>query len=388
MNTKFLISSILITSVAVANAQINVQGDGSDGVLNVTSSRTIDLRLARQAAWNDSNIGNNGNGIYDASKRAIVFKYSSVNISSGATLTFTNHPSRCPVVWLVSGAGTNDGNVTITGTLNLNGTYSDNQYFSEPGAGGFRGGPNNWKGAGLGIGGGSGDANYSATHTSYPYGNPTCIPLIGGSGGRGSFYSGGGGGGAILIACAKTLAINGTIGANGAQPYSTGAGSAGAVRLVANSITGSGGISTLPDGRIRLESNTISGSIYSTPQTVPVIPSNPVKLWPSDDAPTAQIISVDNGGTPLDPIAGMDTSADVNISKLVTLDTVVKIRTRNFPTDGTVKLRVASKYSGTASLLTAAPDPTANNSLTEATWVVTFKFAEGYSCLQAIATKQ
>jgi hypothetical protein len=53
-----------------------------------------------------------------------------------------------------------------------------------------------------------------------------------------------------------------------------------------------------------------------------------------------------------------------------------------------VKLRVASKYSGTASLLTATLDSNTSNSTAEATWVATFKFGEGYSCLQAIATKQ
>lgn len=42
----------------------------------------------------------------------------------------------------------------------------------------------------------------------------------------------------------------------------------------------------------------------------------------------------------------------------------------------------------TATLLTATLDNTTTNTNTAATWVVSFKFDEGYSCLQTIATKQ
>ena len=72
--------------------------DGSDDALNVTVSTNIDLSLAVTGAWDANNAANAGKGIYDASKWAVVFKYSSVNIAPGATVTFSNHPSRAPVV--------------------------------------------------------------------------------------------------------------------------------------------------------------------------------------------------------------------------------------------------------------------------------------------------
>src|SRR4029077_18821628 len=89
--------------------------DGSDGALIVTANTNIDLSLAVTGVWSNNNAGNFGKGIYDPDKWAVVFKYSSVNIANGATVTFSNHPTHAPVVWLVS------SNVTIDGTLSLDG---------------------------------------------------------------------------------------------------------------------------------------------------------------------------------------------------------------------------------------------------------------------------
>jgi len=105
-------------------------------------------------SWDANNSANAGKGIYDAAKWAVVFKYTSVTIDAGATLTFTNHASRAPVVWLVS------GNVTIAGNVRLNGASAvASPGLAEPGPGGFRGGmsyftPGVAGSAGLGPGGG------------------------------------------------------------------------------------------------------------------------------------------------------------------------------------------------------------------------------------------
>src|ERR1035441_9659321 len=105
-------------------AQLNIPSDGSDGALVISSDTVIDLSQAVTGNWTNNNTANAGKGVYDPAKWAVVFKYSSVNIANGATLTFTNHPTHAPVVWLVA----ND--VTINGTLSLDGqaiglTYSD-----------------------------------------------------------------------------------------------------------------------------------------------------------------------------------------------------------------------------------------------------------------------
>ena len=96
-------SSLLSTALST-RAAITVPGaDGSDGVLNIIADTEIDLSQAVTGAWDLANGANAGKGVYDAAKWAVVFKYSSVTVAAGKTLTFKNHASRAPVVWLVSG---------------------------------------------------------------------------------------------------------------------------------------------------------------------------------------------------------------------------------------------------------------------------------------------
>ena len=97
----------------------------------------------------------------------------------------------------------------------------------------------------------------SASHATQPgngapapgaapiYGNTFLLPLIGGSGGGGinsiNGGGGGGGGGAILIASSGRIGLNGLLQAHGGGGGATD-GSGGAVRFVANTITGTGAI--------------------------------------------------------------------------------------------------------------------------------------------------
>jgi hypothetical protein len=106
--------------------------------------------------------------VYDSEKWAVVFKYSSVTIQGGATVTFRNHASRAPVVWLVN------GDVTIDGTVSLDGQNSLwAPWLAEPGPGGSRGGsgsyaPGATEAAGFGPGGGpiSGGVGYGGSFAS------------------------------------------------------------------------------------------------------------------------------------------------------------------------------------------------------------------------------
>ncbi len=96
----------------------------------------IDLSQAITGQWNADNSANPGNGVYDPTMWAVVFKYAGVNIPSGVTVTFLNHASRCPVVWLVQ------GNCTIAGSVVLDGeSYTSDGSIPESGPGGFRGAP-------------------------------------------------------------------------------------------------------------------------------------------------------------------------------------------------------------------------------------------------------
>lgn len=117
MKPSLLSASLLSLAHALIrpiHAGIAIPGaDGSDGALNITQDSVIDSSKATTGKWDDNNSANAGNGVYDPEKWAVVFKYTSVNVLAGKKLTFKNHATRAPVVWLVS------GNVTIGGTVDL-----------------------------------------------------------------------------------------------------------------------------------------------------------------------------------------------------------------------------------------------------------------------------
>jgi hypothetical protein len=82
-----------VIMISSACAQLSVPSDGSDGALNITSNTVIDLSKALTKTWSDPS---SGNGIYDSNQWAVVFKYGSVNITTGAMVTFTNHYANPP----------------------------------------------------------------------------------------------------------------------------------------------------------------------------------------------------------------------------------------------------------------------------------------------------
>lgn len=363
----------LFASTSLLQAQLIIPSDGSDGALSISANTVIDLSQAVTGSWDANNSANAGKGIFDPAKRAIVFKYSSVNINASRTVTFINHPTRAPVVWLVQ------GNVTIAGTLSLNGAVTPgNNLLAEPGPGGFRGGASGSLGTGAGLGvGGANTGNSLASYASV-YGNPSIVPLIGGSGGLG----GTAGGGAILIAAAGSIQVTGSVtslGIAGGFPNYSG-GSGGAIRLVANSISGSGTIDVRNDGRIRLEANNVSGSLVTLPQTIAVAPATPPTIWPGNEAPTVKITNVDSSAAPAVPTAPLDLAADVGVS--TNGASTVTIQTTNFPTNGNVQVRAAPKF-GTAAWTTAVFQ---SGDSTSATWTATVTFPTGFTTLQARAT--
>ncbi|HVV01181.1 MAG TPA: hypothetical protein VHH88_07435 [Verrucomicrobiae bacterium] len=349
-------------------AQLAIPSDGSDGALIINGgTNVIDLSQAVTGTWSDNNSANAGKGIYDPNKWAVVFKYSSVTIASNATVTFKNHITHAPVVWLVG------GDVTINGTLSLNGingSIQDPVNLSEPGPGGFRGGAMDQSNLGHGSGFGPGGYynDYGGYSDYHAYGNLQILPLIGGSGGSGGAANcftanGGGGGGAILVAAAGTATVNGNIQADGGRYTGCGAwgGSGGAVRLVANQIIGSGRIEAIGDhpGRVRLEATATSASLSTDPLVSAVSP-DPLVIWPAADAPTASVISIGGQVAPADPKAIMSGSNGADDVTIATNSAVtILVQTQNFPTNGTVnvfvKPRNAPQSIYTASLVNGTP---------------------------------
>lgn len=386
-----LLLAALFGGLISAHAQLTIPSDGSDGAFNPSANVEIDLGLAANGAWTAAG---SGNGVYDASKWAVVFKYSSVNIPMGVKVTFKNHPSYAPVVWLVQ------GNVTIAGEVNVAGkngsSTADGRLIpTECGPGGFRGGAQGPSGYGQGLGpGGAQPASHRAT-----YGNPQILPLIGGSGGSsfnfGGLFHGAGGGGAILIAASTSISVSGLIDANsGAQVRSDGYvsarnGSGGAIRLVANSVTGAGQLTALGypetsyggDGRIRVESNSFASSVQTFPETIGVPPANPPVIWPAANAPTAKVVSVDAVNAPADPHAPLVAGADVAIQNSNQVN--ILIETTNFPIEGVVQLNITPKF-GNRTTLNATR---LSGDITSATWRVQTTLPQGFVTLQARATQ-
>lgn len=394
MKPANLLPVIALCAVAgTAKAAINIPTDGSDGAFSPTSSTVVDLSQAVTGTWSDPNTANAGKGIYDPNKWAVVYKYSSVNIPSGVTVTFKNHPSKAPVVWLVN------GNVTISGTgmVNLNGadTITDD-LTTEPGPGGFRGGArgSQYSVAGTGFGPGAGNTYSSygtkGTTSSGPvYGNVQILPLIGGSGGGGyvTTGSGGAGAGAILIAATGSITVGGYIYAVGGSALYGGTG--GSIRLLADSITitrvnalyapGSNGGG---NGRIRLEANQFSLiTITPAPSTAPPIFPNPV-IFP-DNPPKVSITSVDTIPVSPDPTPDfVPTNATlVNIAKTTAVN--VHIAATNIPSTWTVTVRAAPKNGGEV----VATATKFSGDDVSSVWTADIVMPLGYNALQVRAVK-
>jgi hypothetical protein len=374
-------------------------GANSDGELSITADTVIDLSKATTGTWDQDNTANQGNGVYDPQKWAVVFKYTSVNVLAGKKLTFKNHATRAPVVWLVS------GNVTIAGTVDLSGeSYTGagitfhpvnsplGGRLAEPGPGGFRGGAP-WRGgdvrqaAGFGFGGvnssnneGRGGAYGSGGAGSY--GNPSLIPLIGGSGGGGSLidpggvgnnsgWGGGAGGGAILVAAIGDVTINnGSIQALGGNGY-TGAGSGGGIRVICSRLLGNGSIDAVGGnalspgavGRIRLERVSVSAELTTTPapSTIDLPNDSTALIWSPVGAPEARILSVNNTQAPADPQAAFgaytpDVALPIGSNATVIVETIkveqasrviVRVTPRNGMTVNGVQVRNATEVNAT-----------------------------------------
>lgn len=409
MKTRHLLAGLsLMAATSVLQADIVVPGaNGTDGPLVITANTVIDLSQAVTGTWDQDNTANVGKGVYDSAKWAVVFKYSSVTVNAGATVTFKNHPSRAPVVWLVN------GDVTIAGTVSLNGQgYVDSPLIAEPGPGGFRGGSGYFS-AGVGVGSGFGVGGASEQRGGSfgsvggggvaTFGNPALIPLIGGSGGGGDVNArpgGGAGGGAVLLACAGTVSVTGSILSNGGNGISSGfsayleagGGSGGGIRIVCENMSGNGILSAIGGtgwqaggvGRIRIERTAVLGTqnITPDPSVVALTAGSTALLWPPNDAPKVEIISVGGVNSPADPRAAFGAQgADVILPQGTT--TPVIIRTENVESASTVQVRITPRSNANFTTVNATIDTSATglpaNTLQ---WIANVPTNVGYSALQ------
>jgi len=232
--------------------------------------------------------------------------------------------------------------------------------------------------------------------------------MIGGSGGGGGGAvtgnhggSGGGGGGAILIASsgtittASTMAINaaGGVGAQGvAGGAGGGGGTGGAVRLVANTITGSGTIDV--SGGERGGSNLgvdggkggsgfVRAEAFSLTGFNPTVPTNSMSLALPNPAsvpngPSLRIAAVAGVAAPASPVGSLSGSPDIVLPSSQANPATVAIESTNVPVGTVIQVtlipttgaRVSAQSSPLAGTL-AASSATASINLPSGVSVLT-----------------
>jgi hypothetical protein len=313
-----------------------------------------------------------------------IFNYTTVTIPSGVTVRYTKNAANTPVTILAT------GDVTINGTINVNGTAGAQgstatsvvRLGAPGGPGGFNGGNGPVAGgvaATNGHGPGGGFPNNGGGSYGAPSNFVTLIPLFGGSGGGGATSatsggvgsSGGGGGGAIVIASSARITIAGSVLANGATGGTTsgtaGAGSGGAIRLVGTEIGGGGTLQAVSQpisgsggggvGRIRLETFTFgfTGSInpaasFSVVPAPVTAASNPALIG----LPVLVISSVGGVGAPALPGASFS-QADVSLPQGTTNPVPVVVSASNMPVGSPTAITVRLiPQSGNPTNLTAS----------------------------------
>src|SRR2546426_1234378 len=308
-----------------------------------------------------------------------ILNYTTFTVLAGVTVSFTPNSANTPVTLLAT------GDVTITGTLSVNGFPGATSGGNPPspggagGPGGFAGGRGGFLNAtappmgGLGPGGG-GITTGDGLAGTY---NVSCacfglLPLFGGSGGGGgvggpgySGPSGGGGGGAIVIASSTKITVSGSITANGGARASildglgspirsSGSGSGGAIRLIAPQIIGGGTVNAAGgfigggNGVIRLETFNFgfSGTITPSP-SVSFVPgpvtaaSNPALI----NLPTLVITSVGGVAVPSNPTGSL-TSADVSLPSGTTNPVTVTLTATNTTKEAIFTVRLIPQNGG------------------------------------------
>jgi hypothetical protein len=345
------------------------------------------------------------------------FNYTTINIPTGVTVTFKKNVSNSPIIMLAT------GDVTISGTISVNGSNGSTTAPGAGGPGGYNGGIGGTYsasgqrgegpgGGGYGIGGSHSDYSGGGAGAGYfttgsnggaisgytpgtggsVYGNEKISPLIGGSGGGGGGgttngigAAGGGGGGAILIASSGSITLSGSITANGGNggclntASCAGGGSGGSIRLIANYITGNGSIYAKygnggtgswngycnggngSKGRIRLEAITVSSSftVDPNPASIQQNIADNHLIFPTD-APTLTIASVGGVQVPSAP-KGLIGAPDVTVPYNVTNPVTVVVNAKNISTGTTVTVK-ASPSSGSQTSATGTLSGTIDSS--------------------------
>ena len=384
----------LFVTVSANAVVFPVQHVGTDGAFEPTSNIQIDLNAAAVGPWADT--PGAGSGVYDPEQWAVIFRFTEVNIPGNVKVTFINNHACAPVIWLVQ------GDVTINGEVNLNGMNGQEGSAAlvpnVPGPGGFRGGRGNLANAtgSAGFGPGGGD-NWDAGEPAggqfvSVYSNEGCFPLIGGSGGGGGIAydsprTGGAGGGAILIAAQNSININGAnaiMAYGGTGNHHTKGGSGGMIRLLAETITGAGGLwargqSGGEPGRIRIEAVTNEFTGGSSPGYSFGVAEATPRVLKDETTPVLTLRTLGGQTIPADPSSRLRFPADVQLDEAG--EAVLVVDAVNVPPASTVTVRIvrADGMHEIVPLAMTGGDGSAS------TWEGSITVAGGFSAMQVHA---
>jgi hypothetical protein len=365
-----LLLVLFLLMTASARAQFSSGSTGADGAFNPSADVTVTLPASG------------------------VLNYTTFNIPPGVHVFYTHNALNTPVTILAQ------GNVTINGQIIISGVEPNGRLGGQGGQGGFRAGnggtyldspygtPGDGPGGGgggsstitNGVGGGGGGgffqngANGNASNGGtggtggLRYGTKTLLPLIGGSGGGGGGVNansqlvvggGGGGGGAILIASSTSITFGPgslfnqegvyALGGNHNGDNNGGGGSGGAIRLVANTISGSpclnvnggfgfgvGGNGAL--GVVRVEAFNLSGlSPQCSTSSITLGQPNPVTL---SNAPTLKIASVGGVAAPANPVGLINAPPDIVVPTSVSNPLPVVVNATNLPPGTAIQVKL------------------------------------------------
>lgn len=321
-----------------------------------------------------------------------ILNYTTVNIPAGVIVTFQRNVANTSVTMLAS------GDVTIAGTLAVNGQFGANNFRSIAalgGPGGFSGGNGGAPptgGSGPGGGAPSGFGTVNATYGA-PSSFVSLVPLFGGSGGGGGLVAsfsqtgGGGGGGAIVIASSTRITVpsTGRITANGGggatsasgTAFYAGAGSGGAIRLVAPEVSGTGSLDALGgiggqtsvsagSGRIRIESTTGSFTGPRNPAASVSTTLGPVtsaSMPSTANLPSLTITSVSGVAAP-PVLMGSYATADLSLPQGTTNPVSVTVTANNLPFPTPFTIQVIPQTSGPSNVTGTLTSPIATVQVT------------------------
>lgn len=320
---KFLIFALLIFCFPfTVKAQFSSGSTGADGALDLSTmncpNNVCEVQLPESGVLN----------------------YTTINVPQGKELRFRFNSRNTPITLLAQGS------VNVNGSINISGGLDG--FTVTPGPGGFFGGGNN--GPGLGPGGGQNGIN---NNNGRWVGSLSLVPIIGGSGGafNGNF-GGSGGGGALVIASSAFINVTGSILANWASSPSGACcgGSGGAIRLVSNTLTIPGvlsscGFANSNCGIIRLEAQPGQINFTGTANPIPVFAQiNPVII--PINPPTLVIASIGGYAVP-SYSAGRPDRVDLMLPIQLTDPLNVVIQGNNVPVGTQVNLQLSGP-SGTA----------------------------------------